>query len=224
MQRWAWSWLGFLFSSACPLGVGSWWRFEKKQVKEAWLGEGRLGTYSHNKDRLCMEFVSLEIWVSSFSMFFDSFPQLAVRYLLNLATALHRECQVWGLQALSLLPCLYMEAHMLCTHARAGTSSPWAHTRLCMGDTCLSVCTQRRRLAPVHGRAPVGSEAQAPASTSVSITVATGTGTAVTDPSYMLQTDFPTPGPHDEGDKSLYVFCAPGPKSLHTHQVYCVHK
>lgn len=83
-----------------------------------------------------MEFVSPEIWVSSFSMFFDSFPQLTVRYLLNLATALQRECQVWGLQALSLLPCLYMEAHTLCTHARAGTSSPWAHTRLCTGDTC----------------------------------------------------------------------------------------
>lgn len=112
------------------------------------MGEGRPGTHSHNKDRLCMEFVSPEIWVSSFSMFFDSFPQLTVRYLLNLATVLLWECQVWGLQALSLLPCLYMEAHTLGTHARVGTSSPWAHTHLCTGDTCLSVCMQRRHLAP----------------------------------------------------------------------------
>lgn len=150
-QRWAGSWLGFLFSSACPIGMGSWWRFEKKQVKEAWLGEGRPGTRRHNKDRLCMEFVSPEIWVSSFSMFFDSFPQLAVRYLLNLATVLHRECQVWGLQALSLPPCLHMEAHTLCTHARAGVSGPWGRTRLCTGDTRLAVCVQRQHLAPCPG-------------------------------------------------------------------------
>lgn len=122
------------------------------------MGEGRLGTRRHNKDRLCMEFVSPEIWVSSFSMFFDSFPQLAVRYLLNLATVLHRECQVWGLQALSLPPCLYMEAHTLRTHARAGVSSPWACTRLCTGDT--------------RARAAVGSEAEAPVSTPVSISSA----------------------------------------------------
>lgn len=81
--------LGFLPSSACPLGVGSWWQIEEEWVKEAGMGEGRPGTRCHNKDRLCMEFVSLEICVSSFSVFFDSFPQLAVRYLLNLATALH---------------------------------------------------------------------------------------------------------------------------------------
>ena len=186
------------------------------------MGAGRPGTRSHNKNRLCMEFVSPEIWVSSFSMFFDSFPQLAVRYLLNLATALHGECQVWGLQALSLLPCLYTEAHVLCTHARAGTSSPWAHTRWCRGDTRLSACTQGRRLAPVHGRAPVGS--QAPASTAVSVPLCSGTGAAVTDLVYVLQTDFPMARPRDAGDKSLYVFCAAGSKSLRARQVRCAPK
>lgn len=145
-QRWAGSCRGFLSSSACPLGVGSWWQLEKNQVKEARWGEGRPGTRSHNKDRPCMEFVSPEICVSSFSMFFDSFPQLAVRYLLNLATALRRERQVWGLQALSLLPCLYMGAHTLCTHARAGTSSPRAHT---------NACARGHSSLPAHGRAPV---------------------------------------------------------------------
>lgn len=130
-----------LSSPACPLGVESWWPFEEQQVQEAWLGEERPGTRSHSKDRLRMEFISPEIWVSSFSMFFDSFPQLAIRYLLNLATALHWERQVWGLQALSLPLCLYVEAHRLCTHARAGTSSPWACTCLCTGDTRLSWCS-----------------------------------------------------------------------------------
>lgn len=111
--------------SACALGTRSCWWLEKEQVKEAGPGTG-----SHNKDRPCMELVSPEIWVSSFSMFFDSFPQLTVRYLLNLATALHGECQVWGLQALSLLPCLHMEADTLRTHACGHTRPRGTHTRV----------------------------------------------------------------------------------------------
>lgn len=43
---------------------------------------------------------------------FHSFPWAAVRYLFNLATELHWECQVLELQVLLLILCLYMQAYI----------------------------------------------------------------------------------------------------------------
>lgn len=180
--------------------MGSGRPFEERQVREAWLGEGRLGTRGYSQDRLCAEFISPEIWVSSSSVFFDSFPQLVGRYLLNLATALHCERQVWGLQALSLPPCLYVEAHRLRTHARAGTSSPWALTRLCTGDTRLSGCLW-------------------PGGTGAGSVAVPSTLRSVTDPRHSHRQVCPCQA-HRMQETNLTLFCAPGPRSFRTRQAH----
>lgn len=146
-----------------------------------------------------MEFVSPEIWVSSFSMFFDSFPQLAVRYLLNLATALQRECQVLG--AASALPAavfIHGGSHALHTRTCGHEQPLGTRTLVHGGHVLVSVHAET---AP-RCRSRQGSEAQTPARTSVSIVLSAGTGTAVTDALYMSQTDLPMPRTHDAGDKS----------------------
>lgn len=160
--------------SACALGARSCCWLEKEQVKEAGPGTG-----SHNKDRPCMELVSPEIWVSSFSMFFDSFPQLTVRYLLNLATALHGDCQVWGLQALSPLPCLHVEADTLRTHTYGHTRPRGTHTR---------VHGARRRVTGPQRRLCHTLPARALRDT-------------------VNAADVPLPTPCDGGDKSLCIWC-----------------
>lgn len=100
---------------------------------QGWRWGGRGGGAQPRGDGRCMEFVSPEICVSSFSMFFDSFPQLAVRYLLNLATALRWERQVWGLRA-------------FCCRGVYAWGLRALHTHLHTWHTCLCTVTRRARL------------------------------------------------------------------------------
>lgn len=103
------------------------------QPEDAGMAVGRGGGAQPRGDGRCTEFVSPEICVSSFSMFFDSFPQLAVRYLLNLATALRWERQVWGLRA-------------FCCRGVYAWGLRALHTHLHTWHTCLCTATRRARL------------------------------------------------------------------------------
>lgn len=223
-QRSVGSWLGFLFSSACPLGVavdGGLKRSKSRRL--GWEKEDREHTVTIRTG--CAW--SLSLRRSGFLLsqcFLTHFLSLQSDIYLTLQLCCSGNAKFGGCKR---SPCCRVYTWRLThsAHMHVWAQAALGHTHTCAQGThaCQCVCRGGTSL-PVHCRAPVGSKAQTPASTSVSITLCSGTGTAVTDPSYMLQTDLPMPSPHDTGDESHYVFCAPGPKSLHTYQVYWAHK
>lgn len=113
------------------------------QVEELGREEG---SREHAGDRLCTEFVSPEICVSSPAMFLDSFPQLAADIYLTPRLLRAGNAESGGCEC---SPC--------CRGDAWGLTAPRGHAG---GRTRVAACPQTWHLAARSGRAPVGSGAQ----------------------------------------------------------------